>query len=85
MRTVRAASDAFARAQAAAHSELAGISGKFTALISTSEVDALDNTATTGAGELIYWLGGEKVADDHDDFYDGDWDSVCGQTETGGF
>ena len=56
---------------------------EFTALISTASVDARDNTATTGTGVPIYWLDGEKVADDYADLYDKDWDSVAGKTETG--
>ena len=47
----------------------------FKALVSTEAVDARDNTATTGTGVPIYWLGGSKVADDYADFYDGDWDN----------
>ena len=48
--------------------------GEFRALISTSATDARDNTATTGRGVPIYFLGGEKtVADDYADFYDGSW------------
>ena len=57
---------------------------RFRALISTSAVDARDNTATTGTGVPIYWLGGAKAADDYADFYDGSWDSRAGKTETGG-
>ena len=41
---------------------------------STADVDARDNTATTGTGVRIYWLYGNKVADNYDDFYDGTWD-----------
>ena len=41
-------------------------------------VDARDNTDTTytssNKGVPIYWLNGNKVADDYEDFYDGDWD-----------
>ena len=40
----------------------------------TADVDARDNTATTGTGVPIYWLNGNKVADDYADFYDGSWD-----------
>ena len=57
---------------------------KFRALISTPTVHARDNTATTGTGVPIYWLGGEKVADDYADFYTGTWDSTAGKTEAGG-
>ncbi len=76
--------NAFARARAAAHSDLSSLSGEFTALISTGSVNIKDNTATTGPGAPIHWLGGDKVADDYADLYDGDWDSVSGKTEMGG-
>lgn len=59
-------------------------SGEFRALVSTGQVDARDNTATTGRGVPIYYLGGEKVADGYADFYDGSWDyPACGYDETG--
>ena len=47
---------------------------EFRALVSTATVDARVNTLTTGSGVAIYWLGGEKVADNYADFYDGSWD-----------
>ena len=64
---------------------------QFRALISTSAVDARDNTATapagtsytTGEGVPIYWLGGAKVADDYADFYDGTWDNQLGKYANG--
>ena len=74
----------FVQARAAANAYLAGFSGQFTAYISTSAVSARDNTGTTGEGVPVHWLGGEKVADDYADLYDGDWDSVSGTTEGGG-
>ena len=64
-------------------SRILGLSGKFRALISTPTVAARDNTSTTGTGEPIYWLNGEKVADDYADFYDGSWDSVVATEEDG--
>ena len=67
----------------ASNANLAGFSGQFTAYISTATVDAKDNTGTTRAGVPVHWLGGEKVADDYADLYDGDWDSVSGRTESG--
>ena len=60
--------------------DLQAHSSLFTAVASTSAVDARDNTGTRfdpdGAdkGPPIYWLRGSKVADDYQDFYDGDWD-----------
>ncbi len=57
------------------HASIRGFAGEFRALMSTAAVDARDNTATTGDGVPIYWLDGEKVADNYADFYDGSWDS----------
>ena len=76
--------NSYVQGRAATNTHLAGFSGQFRALISTATVDARDNTATTGTGVPIYWLGGEKVADHYADFYDGSWDSRAGKTETGG-
>ena len=65
----------FVQAQAAQTGSLvAGVGSEFRALMSTATVDARDNTVTTGRGVPIYWVGGEKVADDYADFYDGSWD-----------
>ena len=61
----------------------ASFSGEFRAIVSTSTTDARDNTATTGTGVPIYWLGGAKVADNYGDFYDGSWDSVAYKFESG--
>ncbi|MCY3751347.1 MAG: hypothetical protein OXG54_08110, partial [Gammaproteobacteria bacterium] len=58
----------------AGHSGITDACGnRFTAVASTSAVDANDNTATTGAGTgiSIYWLNGSKVADNYTDFHDG--------------
>ena len=75
--------NAHAQGAAGGSGSLKSFKGEFTALVSTSSVDARDNTGTTGTGVPIHWLGGEKVADDYTDLYDGDWDSVSGQTEGG--
>ena len=40
----------------------------------TSSFNANDITNTTGTGVPIYWLNGNKVADNYADFYDGSWD-----------
>ena len=60
----------------------------FRALVSTSSVDARDNTNTNtntigNAGVPIYWLDGDKVADDYMDFYDGSWDQYEGRDTSG--
>ena len=54
------------------------IANTFRAVVSTRHVDARVNTGTTytaaDKGVPIYWANGGKVADDYEDFYDGDWD-----------
>ena len=75
--------NAFVQTAAGGNDSIKPFKGKFTALISTATVDARDNTATTGTGVPIHWLGGERVADDYADLYDKDWDSVSGKTEGG--
>ena len=63
---------------AAGHTDIQDYSTGFRAVGCTSTVDARDNTGTTYTasykGVPIYWLGGTKLADDYEDFYDGDWD-----------
>ena len=57
---------------------LSAISTTFLAVVSTRHVDARVRTGTTytaaDKGVPIYWANGSKVADDYEDFYDGDWD-----------
>ena len=71
---------------AAGHTALRPYSSHFKALASTPTIDARDHTGTTPTtatpGVPIYWLGGDKVADDYDDFYDGDWDSNASRDES---
>ena len=59
---------------AAGHTDIQAYSDGFTVVGCTADVDARDNTGTTGVGVPIYWLNGNKVADDYADFYDEDWD-----------
>ena len=63
---------------AAGHTDIADYSHWFRVVGSTTSVDARDNTGTTytadDKGVPIYWLGGVKVVDDYEDFYDGGWD-----------
>ena len=63
---------------AAGHMDIQSHSSGFSAVGSTEDVDARDNTSTTytssDKGVPIYWLDGNKVVDDYEDFYDGDWD-----------
>ena len=55
---------------------------------STADVDARDNTATTytadDKGVAIYWLGGNKVADEYEDFYDETWDDEVNSKDESG-
>ena len=70
----------------AGHSAITdGCAGKFTALISTQGWSARQNTATraTDTDASIWWLAGQKVADDYADFYDGSWDSRNHKNEYG--
>ena len=51
---------------------------------STADVDARDNTVTTGTGVRIYWLNGVRVADNYADFYDGGWDNEAAPRDESG-
>ena len=73
---------------AAGHEDIQPYSALFRALGSTSDVDAIDNTATTHTtaqpGVPIWWLNGPEAADDYGDFYDGSWDNRDpGRNESG--
>ena len=69
---------------AAGHTHIQSYSTGFRVVGCTNSVDARDNTSTTGTGVAIYWLNGNKVADDYADFYDGDWDDeVNNKNESG--
>ena len=63
---------------AAGHADIREYSAGFRVVGCTESTDARDNTrtiyTTSDKGVAIYWLGGNKVADDYEDFYDGDWD-----------
>ena len=63
-------------------------SARFRVLGSSKTVDARDHSETAYSGIYgglpIYWVGGDKVADDYRDFYDGNWDSNAAQNESGG-
>ena len=64
-------------AASSGHADIQQYSSTIRVLGSTAAVDARDNTVTTytadDKGVAIYWLGGAKVADDYEDFYDGSW------------
>ena len=63
-------------AAAAGHANIQDHASRFRVVGCTQAVDARDNTGTNtnGPGVPIYWVGGNKVADDYTDFYDGSWD-----------
>ena len=68
------------------HTAIQPFAREFRVLLSSTVVDArdyMDTGLTTRPGVPIYWLNGDKVADDYDDFYDGDWDSRAARTELG--
>ena len=73
---------------AAGHADIQAYSADFRIVGCTQAVDARDNTGTnytgTDKGVPIYWLGGTKVADDYEDFYDGDWDDEANDTNESG-
>ena len=69
---------------AAGRVDIRNYSDSFRMVGSTDAVSARDNTAMSGTGVPIYWLNGAKLADDYEDFYDGDWDEeASGRRETG--
>ena len=75
----------FVRNQAnGGHADIRPLAGQFKALISTGAVDARDNTGTHPNADIpIYWLSGDKAADDYADLYDGGWDSNAGRYQDG--
>ena len=77
------------QAQAAnGHTDIQDYSSSFRAVGSTEDMDARDNTGTTytssDKGVAIYWLNGNKVADDYEDFYDEDWDEEASMKNESG-
>ena len=69
---------------AAGHADIQAYSTGFRVVGCTADVDARDNTSTTGTGVPIYWLGGAKVADTYADFYDGSWDDEANDKNESG-
>ena len=73
---------------AAGHADIQEYSSDFRVVGSTADVDARDNTGTTytssDKGVPIYWLNGDKAADEYEDFYDETWDEEASmRTEAG--
>ena len=68
------------------HADIQSYATTFRVVGSTATVDAAWHTATgimvsstpshTPWSTPIYWLGGGKIADDHNDFWDGTWDAT---------
>ena len=75
-------------AAAAGHTDIRAYSLAFRVVGSTAGTDARDNTSTTytptDKGVPIYWLGGTKVADDYEDFYDESWDDETNTKDESG-
>ena len=69
---------------AAGHDDIREYQSGFRVVGSTADVNAWDNTATTGTGVRIYWLNGNKVADNYADFYDGSWDDEAAPRDESG-
>ena len=76
-------------AAASGHAAIKAYSAAFNAVGCTASADARDNTHTTytssDKGVPIYWLSGNKVADEYEDFYDGSWDDEANNKSQGGF
>ena len=75
-------------AVAAGHAGIRSHSSQFQVVGCTAAVDARDHTGTTytsaDKGVPIYWLDGNKAADEYEDFYDGSWDEeATGKNESG--
>ena len=72
----------------AGHQAIRPYSSGFRVVGSTATVDAINNTSTewtnTNTGVPIYWLNGNKVADDYEDFYSSSWDDEANPTRRGG-
>ena len=71
------------------HAAIQPYTSRFRAVGSTADTDARDNTLTNTSlsstiDSPIYWLNGNKVADNYDDFYDGDWDDEANPTDERG-
>ena len=66
------------------HSAISDSCGNlFKVVGSTTGVNAKTNAGLTGTGVPIYWLNGDRLADNYADFLDGNWASVSHRNETG--
>ena len=70
------------------HTDIQAYSDGFTVVGCTEDDDARDNTSTrhdsADRGVPIYWLNGNKVADEYQDFYDGSWDDEANDKNQSG-
>ena len=58
------------------HTDIRAHRNGFRAVVCTEDDDARDNTGMNHVNIVpVYWLGGAKVANHYDDFYDGSWDN----------
>ena len=58
------------------HTDIRTHRNGFRAVVCTEDDDARQNTAMDHTTVVpVYWLGGAKVADSYNDFYDGSWDN----------
>ena len=69
---------------AAGHADIQAYSAGFKVVGCTIDDDVYSNADLNGVGIPIYWLNGNKVADNYGDFLDGDWDDeVNDKNESG--
>ena len=58
------------------HTDIRTHRNGFRAVVCTEDDDARENTGMNHTTVVpVYWLGGAKVADSYNDFYDGSWDN----------
>ena len=69
---------------AVGHIDIQPYSAGFTVVGCTDTSNARENTNTNGTGYPIYWLNGNRVANDYGDFYDGSWDDEANDTDESG-
>ena len=61
---------------ASGHTDIRTHRNGFRAVVCTEDDDARENTGMNHTTVVpVYWLGGAKVADSYNDFYDGSWDN----------
>ena len=72
----------------AGHADIQDYTETFRAVGCTAAVDARDDTGTTytasDKGVPIYWLNGDKAADEYEDFYDETWDEEASMRDESG-